>query len=889
MCFFPGPVSSLLEEVTASADICRCSPCTCDPLKGNECSCNPVETLSLFSDPSKGDMHHTDKGDAVSGEDLSIRSVTPTSNHADHSRSVYGIAGNDNSTAVVTSELPSSVPGNFEELTSNSNNSVDESATVSKLLNQEFIGRSNTNCAPSESNSHLSAAFQTDEHENERVKTASLASCSLVVTSSSEESFEGVCISDQTENSNSLTNLSSESMRHPCNSEPSFTQSKKTNTQEAEFLPVSSGSQSTLRHSYNVSDTFGGSSGSLLPFQEYQNSQPVEESNSFSSNIYNNSLQSSSLPNEENDSNSSHSPCVPGNDETRNSNSIDRSKSNDASDACDPSSFSCDQVSFANTLCCPDTEDPVVLGNLSLNTNNTLSTPQHRPNDYDFGVHVKSKTGPFSSMDNSSSSQMKDFSHIGHEPHIPELSQKERGRSGKTSGEKVDIALIESLLDDITPMQSPKSMQDFAQPRNDSPEQNICPFPDSQNAGSLNKVSSLALRSSNGKLKHLSESGLQTPPVSRQTSPLLDLNFLSPIPSPLINQLYTFDEPFYSNSNFGLKVPFQESFASSPSLFPTVPTATSSFSARKEGQFQEDTGNFGAINFPSINSLNHIEENEPSSEKDQPSLTSSQESSVSSESNCNQHLSTTTCFHSSCQVKHHRIDSSCSKISNFHSVKSKRQITCERTNNCVSISCTEHTYTKSINCQCTHPFCCSKKITNSNDTSDTCYQEKPADTSHRSEKDAVGCSSRNVSKNLEGIFDEGNPVPGLNNTSSNCRTCQDFHNRNHIETTKEFSNFADETSNLRSSNAVYSKPSAKTINTSTTGSWRGFGSEFHSNFNSGPGVMSQMMKRKEVTVEFEKSCCIVVCRSKLQLLQSALMDCHCEGSCVNKPTVRSLE
>ena len=38
-----GELSNLLEELTAHADICRCNPCRCDPTKGNECSCNPIE------------------------------------------------------------------------------------------------------------------------------------------------------------------------------------------------------------------------------------------------------------------------------------------------------------------------------------------------------------------------------------------------------------------------------------------------------------------------------------------------------------------------------------------------------------------------------------------------------------------------------------------------------------------------------------------------------------------------------------------------------------------------------------------------------------------------------------------------------------------------------
>lgn len=33
--------------LTAQSEICKCDPCFCDPSKGNECSCNPVEDLPL--------------------------------------------------------------------------------------------------------------------------------------------------------------------------------------------------------------------------------------------------------------------------------------------------------------------------------------------------------------------------------------------------------------------------------------------------------------------------------------------------------------------------------------------------------------------------------------------------------------------------------------------------------------------------------------------------------------------------------------------------------------------------------------------------------------------------------------------------------------------------
>ncbi|CAL4204295.1 unnamed protein product, partial [Meganyctiphanes norvegica] len=36
----------ILERIAAHADICKCNPCQCDPSRGNECSCNPIEEVT---------------------------------------------------------------------------------------------------------------------------------------------------------------------------------------------------------------------------------------------------------------------------------------------------------------------------------------------------------------------------------------------------------------------------------------------------------------------------------------------------------------------------------------------------------------------------------------------------------------------------------------------------------------------------------------------------------------------------------------------------------------------------------------------------------------------------------------------------------------------------
>ena len=35
----------MIEKLASQVGICECSPCKCDPSRGNECSCNPIEEL----------------------------------------------------------------------------------------------------------------------------------------------------------------------------------------------------------------------------------------------------------------------------------------------------------------------------------------------------------------------------------------------------------------------------------------------------------------------------------------------------------------------------------------------------------------------------------------------------------------------------------------------------------------------------------------------------------------------------------------------------------------------------------------------------------------------------------------------------------------------------
>ncbi|KAA0192815.1 hypothetical protein HAZT_HAZT008796, partial [Hyalella azteca] len=86
--------SSLLEELTARADICRCDPCQCDPSKGNECSCNPV------ADPCTADVARTSlasTSDARTNEDTTsaVASTSIVAGTTDFARTSPAINASD--------------------------------------------------------------------------------------------------------------------------------------------------------------------------------------------------------------------------------------------------------------------------------------------------------------------------------------------------------------------------------------------------------------------------------------------------------------------------------------------------------------------------------------------------------------------------------------------------------------------------------------------------------------------------------------------------------------------------------------------------------------------------------------------------------------------------